>query len=155
MFKQQVSPPNANHIANSVEFRFLLDRCLAAHEAKRPNVADAYARAAEVLLRAEFPHVTNDIARAASKKGQGEVIGALLAQHLTPRSAACAALVLVLRGARKPVVNALTSAFEKHPEFNATIRTLCRRVFEPVQATPWISSVTSHVLFEAAAPHHR
>ncbi|QGZ93330.1 hypothetical protein [Terricaulis silvestris] len=127
--------PTADDVATSLELRFFLDRCFVAHQTRRPDLADIYARAAEAVLRAAFPQLAADIGRTASRKGNGDVIGARLAQHLSARSAAVVATVLTLRGARKPVVQALSAEFGSHPEFVATTKMLCRRVFDPLLAT--------------------
>lgn len=112
----------------SLEFRFTLDRALAAHKAGNVDVADAFAQAAEAILRSSFPQVADDIAHAASRKGPGDLIGCRLVEHLDAASAACVAMVLTLRGARRRVVDVLSLAFRHEPVFNATIALLCERV---------------------------
>lgn len=144
---------SSRETATSIQMRFLVDQSLSARLAGDADVADAFARAAEAILRSSFPQVAADIASAASRKGQGDAIGARLAQHLAPQSAACVAIVLMLRGARKPVVDALSSAFGRDLEFNETIKTLCGRVFASVSspsndAPEWVS-------IEVAASHRR
>lgn len=143
-------------VAASTELRFLLDRCFAAHQANRPELADALARAAEAIMRSSFPEIADDIARAASRKGRGHAIGARLVQHLDAPSAACVAMVLMVRGARKPAVNALVAAFGHHPEFVATTRMLCRRVFDGIPALASSSmTVMERPTIEVAAPAMR
>lgn len=136
--------------------RFVLDRCLAANKVGDRKAADAFARCAQALLEAGYPHLATDMRRAASRKGQGDAIGARLAQHLKSPSAACMALVLLLRGARRPVIDTLRNAYGGDPEFNDTIRLMCRRVFEPVSATlPMPTSPTSTTRSAAFAPPGR
>jgi hypothetical protein len=114
--------------------RFLLDQSLSARVAGDVEVACAFVRAAEALVRSAFPDIAVDLALAASRKGRGNEIGSRLAQHLDAASAACVALVLTLRGSRRPVVDSLRDAFRNEPMFEATMRLLCRRVFEPESA---------------------
>jgi hypothetical protein len=138
-------------VHRSLEFRFLIDRALAANQSHQIDLADAYARAAEGIVKAHFPHLATDIATAASRKGQGAEIGVRLAQHLDPSSAGCVALVLLLRGARKPVINTLASAFRHDPEFDATVKMLCGRVFEP--ASTIAPPELTHVPIEVASAY--
>ena len=102
-----------------------------------------------------MPDVAHSVAKIASRKGAGGEVAQGLASRFTPATAAAVAIIWTLRGARRPAVEALTAAFGDHPDFVATTMRLCRRVFEPVQATPLVSAVTSHAPFEAAAPHRR
>lgn len=136
-------------IAAPTELRFLLDRCFAAHQSNRPELADAFARAAEAILRATFPIIADDIAQAASRKGRGDVIGARLVQRLDAPSAACVAMVLLLRGARRPVIDTITRTFQHDDAFNATVRTLCGRMFGSESQT--VSS-PPNLPMEVAAP---
>lgn len=160
-FETEVGPGSkyrmpTHDFAASTELRLVLDRCFAAHQVDRPELAGAFARAAEVLLRSAFPEIGDDIGRAASRKGRGDAIGARLVQHLDAASAACVALVLTLRGARRPVVDAITRAFQHEPAFNDTIRILCRRAFE-LAPTP-ISKCRSRpaaASIEVGAPSQR
>jgi hypothetical protein len=114
--------------------RFLIDRALAAQQGGDADVADAFARTAEAILRSSFPKVATDIALAASRKGRGDEIGARLVEHLDPASAASVAIVLMLRGARRPVIDVLAASSGRDPEFNETIRRLCGRVFASVSS---------------------
>lgn len=127
--------PTSDGLAASIEFRFTLDRAFAAYNAGQRDLADAFARTAEAILRSAIPRIASDIANAASRKGRGAEIGSRLARRLTPALAACVAIVLLLRGARMPVVNVLSLEFGKHPDFDATVRLLCGRVFESSAST--------------------
>lgn len=149
--------PATDAFVASLEFRFTLDRAFAAYKAGQSDVADAFARTAEAILQSAIPAIASDIAKAASRKGQGAEIGGRLAQHLTPALAACAAIVLLLRGARRPVVDALSAEFGKHPDYGTTVRVLCGRVFESVTltsaiSTPILTAMPALPSIEVAAP---
>lgn len=137
-----------------LEIHFLIDRALASRRRGLRTLSGDFARAAEGILKSSLPHLADDIAAVASCKGKGDVIGGRLAQHLDASSAACLALVLLLRGARKRVVDTLASVFRDDPEFNATIRMLCGRVFEPT-ATAIASQKVGATTIEVAAPRRR
>lgn len=142
--------------ATSPELIFLIDGALSARQRGCFELSDAFARAAEAILRSAFPAIADDIAQAASRKGQGNAIGARLAQHLDAVSAACVAMVLMLRGSRKRVVDVLASAFGAHPEFLATTRMLCQRLLDQMPASLSTSkNMISHPSIEVAAPRIR
>lgn len=147
--------PTANCAATSLQMRFLIDRALAAQQDGDADVAGAFARAAETILRLAFPEIADDLSKAASRKGQGGVIGLRLAQHLDPASAAGVAIVLMLRGARGPVVDALASAFRNKPEFSETIKTLCGPVLERGGASTLAPHSQAPTSIEVGAPRGR
>lgn len=128
-------PNAAADFATSLEFRFVVDRYLAARRVGHDAVAAVYAHAAEDLLITAMPTHANAIASVASRKGDGRSIGSALAQHLSPASAAAVNVVWLLRGARRPAIDALTEAFRNDVEFNDTTRTLCARALEPDATT--------------------
>lgn len=149
--------PTSDPLAASLEFRFTLDRAFAAYKAGQRDVAGAFARAAEAILQSAIPGIASDIANAASRKGRGTETGGRLIRRLTPSLAACAAVVLLLRGARMPVVNALSLEFGEHPDFDVTVRLLCGRVFESVAltsaiSTPILTAMPALPSIEVAAP---
>lgn len=121
--------------ASSLELRFLVDRHLAARRVGQNELAAVYAHAAEGLLTAALPTHAKGITSVASRKGDGRTIGSALAQDLSPASAAAVNVVWLLRGARRPALDALTEAFRDDRVFNDTIRILCARVLSPVAAT--------------------
>ncbi len=125
----------AADIANSLELRFLIDRHLAARRADQTEVASVYAHAAEGLLTATTPAHANAISSVASRKGDGRSIGSALAQQLSPGSAAAVNVIWLIRGARRPAIDALSEAFRDDPVFNDTIRMLCARVLPPAGTT--------------------
>lgn len=118
-----------DEVSCSLEFRFLVDRALAARETGRHDVADVFSRAAEGLLVAALPAVASDVTMIASRKGVGGEIATDLARRLSGMSAAAVNVVWLLRGARLPAVRALSEAFRGDAMFADTIRTLCARVF--------------------------
>jgi hypothetical protein len=127
--------PTANEVTTSLELRFLIDRHLAARHAGHHNVANVYAHAAEGVLTAAMPAHANAIASVASRKGEGRTIGSTLAQRLTPASAAAVNVIWLIRGARRPAIDAMAQAFREDVVFNDTIRTLCARVLPPAAST--------------------
>lgn len=155
-FEKEVGPGSkyrmpTHDFAASTELRFLLDRCFAAHQANRPELAGAFARAAEAILRSALPEIADDIAQAASRKGRGDAIGARLAQHLDALSAGCVALVLLLRGARRPAIDTLTNAFRNDAEFEATVKALCPRAIPAAR----LAHAVPLPQIEVAAPYRR
>lgn len=112
-----------------------MDRALLARQEGKLDVSVAFVRAAEGVLRVDLHHLAADIARVASRQGQGDVIAAGMIPHLTPRAAAAVCVVWMMRGARSPAINTLQQAFGTDPLFNSTIRILCRQVFEPAITT--------------------
>jgi hypothetical protein len=133
----------------------LVDRALTAQQSGRRDMAAVFGRAAQGLLEAAMPDVAHSVAKIASRKGPGCEVAQGLSSRLTPATAAAVATIWTLRGARRPAVKALTAAFGDHPEFVATTKLLCRRVFDPNLPSPSVSPVTSVAPFEAAAPHRR
>lgn len=123
---------NADHdpvVGSHSELTFLIDRALRARQNRQLNVSIVLARAAEGFLRVDLPDIAADIAKIASRKGQGEVIASRMIPHLTPRAAAAVCVVLMIRGARSPAIKALKDSLGLDPAFDETIRILCRRVF--------------------------
>ncbi|MEQ1808313.1 MAG: hypothetical protein ABL889_00200 [Terricaulis sp.] len=110
------------------EVHYLVDRAFEARLAGHPLLANAFARAAEKILRLSYPTVAREIALAAGRKGQGRVLGERLSQYLDARPAACVAVVLMLLEARRTAVSALTEAYSSETAFWSTFRTLCARV---------------------------
>lgn len=125
----------AANIAYSLELRFLIDRHLAARRAGQTERANIYAHAAEGLLTTALPDHANNISSVASRKGDGRSIGSALAQHLSPTSAASVNVVWLIRGARRPAIDALAEAFRNDMVFDDTIRMLCARALPPVAPT--------------------
>lgn len=136
-------------IATSLEFRFLIDRCLAARRDGNLAVANVYAFAAEGLLTRALPDDANNISSVASRKGDGRSIGSALAQHLSPTSAASVNVIWLIRGARRPAIDALSEAFRGDAVFNDTIRLLCARALAP--AAPVVEHVRLPSIEIAAA----
>ncbi|MBX3429731.1 MAG: hypothetical protein KF779_09130 [Hyphomonadaceae bacterium] len=130
----------SEEVIASIEFRFLIDGHLAARRAGQTEQANIYAHAAEGLVATALPDHADAIASVASRKGDGRSIGSALAQCLSPASAAAVCIVWLIRGARRPAIDALSEAFRDDSEFVATVKMLCRRVFEP---TPVTSSTLS------------
>lgn len=120
--------PGAAETAHSLELRFLVDRHLAARRAGQSEIAGVYAHAAEGVLTAAMPAHANAIASVASRKGDGRSIGSALAQSLSPASAAAVNVIWLLRGARRPAIDALTEAFRNDAVFIDTFQMLCARV---------------------------
>lgn len=134
----------------------IVDRALLARRLGLHGLAVVLAHAAEGVLTAALPMHANAIASVASRKGDGRSIGSALAQCLSPATAAVVNVIWLLRGARRPAMDALAKAFGDQPEFVATAKMLCRRVFESAPATlPMSSSPTSATRCEAFAPPGR
>lgn len=138
-------------ITASLELRFLVDRHLAARRVGQGDIASVYAHAAEGLLTAALPTHANAIASVASRKGDGRSIGSALAQRLSPASAAAVNLIWLIRGARRPAIDALAEAFRDDVVFNDTIRTLCARALAPAAPT----EAAKPAPIEVAASHRR
>lgn len=138
-------------ISNSIELRFLIDRCLAARRVGEADVANIYAHAAEGLLTTALPDHADDISSVASRKGVGRFIGSALAQSLWPAEAAAIGVIWLLRGARRPAIDALAEAFQNDPVFNDTVRMLCSRALPPVVAT----EASTALPIETAAAYRR
>ncbi len=136
--------------------QIIVDRALLARRLGLHALAVVLAHAAEGLLTTGLPTHANAIASVASRKGDGRSIGSALAQCLSPAMAATVNVIWLLRGARRPAIDALAEAFGDDPEFVATAKMLCRRVFEPIPATlPMSWSPTSTTRCEAFAPPGR
>lgn len=153
-----VCSSNADEVITSLELHFLIDRHLAARRAGHHDMASVYGHAAQGLLAATMPAHADAIASVASRKGEGRSIGSALAQTMSPALAAAVCTVWLIRGARRPAIDALASAFGNDPAFLATVKMLCRRVFEtvPMTTSPTPSPPTSSTAsFEAFAPPGR
>jgi hypothetical protein len=134
----------------------IVDRALLARRLGLNGLAAVLAHAAEGVLMAALPMHAHAIASVASRKGDGRSIGSALAQCLSPATAAAVNVIWLLRGARRPAIDGLSEAFGDHPDFVATAKMLCRRVFESAPATlPMSSSPTSATRCEAFAPPGR
>lgn len=107
----------------------LIDRSLASHEQGHPTLARAYACAGETLLRYVFLDRAASISKACSRKGRGTELGYELADRLCSTCIACIAVVLLLRGARRPVLVALASRITSVWNYENTVMRLCRRAF--------------------------
>jgi hypothetical protein len=131
----------------------LVDRTLSTRRAGRSDLADVFVRAAEGLIATALPAHADAIASIASRKGDGRSIGSALAQHLSPASAAAVNVIWLLRGARRPAIDALAEAFRDDPIFNDTIRVLCARAFPPESppAPSMVEDVRPPVVETAAA----
>lgn len=116
--------------APSLELRFLIDRALHAHAHRQPDQADAFAKCAERLIRTTLPAIADDISQISSRKGDGHAIAARLLAHLTARTAAEVASVLLLRRCRRPVLDAISKAFGGDPVFAQTVAVLCGRAVQ-------------------------
>lgn len=143
--------PAAADIASSLELRFLIDRHLAARRIGQDEIARVYAHAAEGLLTTAMPAHGDAIASVASRKGDGHSIGCALAQRLSPASAAAVNVVWLIRGARRPAINALAEAFRDNVVFNDMIKTLCARALPPAAR----ADVTETAPIEMAAAYRR
>ena len=154
------TPPGVNirmttkdaNAATSLELHFLIDRHLAARRVGQTEQAAVYARAAEGLIAASLPEHAEAISSVASRKGDGRLIGRALALKLTSVSAAAVNVIWLIRGARRPAINALAEAFRDDVVFSETIRMLCAR------ALPAAIPIGEHVRSpptEIAAPYRR
>lgn len=124
--------PSEDIAATSLELRFLIDRHLAARRIGQNEIANVYGHAAEGLLTTALPAHAKAIATVASRKGDGHSIASALAQSLTPASAAAVNVIWLIRGARRPAIDALTNAFRENAVFSGTVRMLCARALPPV-----------------------
>lgn len=119
---------NGDDVAQSIEFKFLIDRAIVARQSGRFDVAEAFGRAAERLFEAGAPDLASDIAMIASRKGAGAVVARTLADRLSPVSAAAVAAIWLLRGARRPALRSLAGAFGDDETFRHAFYDLCRRL---------------------------
>lgn len=116
--------------ADAFQFvRSSIDSCLAAHERGQPNLAAGYARCAETILRFVFSERADDLAMACSRKGDGNSLGETLATGLCPACIAIISTVLLLRGARRPVLHALSVRIDDRERYERFVRALCWRAF--------------------------
>lgn len=142
---------NADDAARSLEFRFLVDRAIAARQLGHPDAADAFVRAAERLLETAMKDVAYEVSKIASRKGVGAHTALALAPRLSPVQAAAVTTIWLLRGARRPAIEALSGAFRQNPTFNEMMKVLCARAVPPVQRPFEFPSPQ----VEVAAPHRR
>lgn len=119
---------NGDDVVQSLEFRFLVDRAIAASRSGHPATTDLFVRAAERLLTASLPYAARDISLIASRKVAGAAAALSLVKRLTPMQAAAVALIWILRGARKPALQGLAEAFRGDEAFGHALRRLCPRV---------------------------
>lgn len=133
----------------SLELRFLVDRAIHFKCSGRPDLAEAFVRAAEALVRSSLPEVAHAIALVASRKGQGETIAVRMIPFLSPTAAAAVFVIWSFRGARQPAIRRLVDAFAAHPAYSETVRLLCHRLFT-VKTRP-----TSIPAIEVASPRSR
>ena len=113
------------------ELDALVDRLIFFYQARKLPVAEAYSRCAEALLVHMYAPAADAISLAASRKGMGDVLANKIVPHLDGAGAAAAVTILMFRGARRPVVTAISNAFTANPEFHQVQRRLCRRVLRP------------------------
>lgn len=111
--------------------RFLIDQTLAAHERRQPHFAKGYARCAEALLCCVFADRASSISKACSRKGQGQQLAEDLAKALCHECIALVSTVLLLRGARRPVVTALALRTGGSTRYEQFVMGLCWRAFHP------------------------
>lgn len=144
MLSEDVAP-------TSLELRFLIDRHLAARRAGQNQLAGVYARAAEGLITTALSDHGEAIASVASRKGDGHLIASALAQRLSPTAAAAVNVIWLIRGARRPAIDAMAEAFRDDPMFNVMIRMLCARALSPALSTEPVKVEP----FETAAAYRR
>lgn len=147
--------PTTNDFATSIELRYLVDRALAARQAGRRDVADIFGRAAQGLLEVSMPDLAHDVSRIASRKGEGCAVASKLALRVTPTAAAAVMIAWTLRGARQRAIQTLCDAFRHEPEFDQTVKLLCRRVLEPTPVPAPPSSPPKLASIEVGAPQLR
>lgn len=111
------------------ELRDILGRFAIAHRRGDRRVASAFAKCAEELLCVGYPAAANAISLAAARKGGGVVLSRQIVPHIDPAGAALAMIVLMFRGARQPVVRAISEQFVGDADFEAAQRRLCDRIF--------------------------
>lgn len=119
---------NADDVVRSLEFRFMVDRAVAAWLLGRPDVAAAFVRAAERLFEVAVPDLALDVSMIASRKGVGRIVAGRLANRLTPTQAAAVMIIWKLRGARRTALQRLTEAFRGNMAFSYALRALCPRL---------------------------
>ena len=142
---------NGDDAVRSLEMRFLFDRAFAASRLGRPDIADLFVRAAERLLGVASPAIARAVSLISSRKGTGQTVAASLINRINPTQAAAVAVIWLIRGARRPAIDALAQAFRDDPVFNDTMRILCARALPPVSAT----EATKVVPIETAAAYRR
>ena len=141
---------NGEDVNRSLEFRFLVDRAILALRSGRPDLTDVFVRAAERLLGVSHSAISTDVSLIASRKGAGSNIATDLVKRLTAAQAAAVTTVWLLRGARRPAIDTLASAFRHVPAYDDTLRLLWAGVL-PVNN----SSNCVPAQMEVAAPHRR
>lgn len=109
----------------------VLDRLIIAHRRGHRSVASAFAKCAEELLCSAYPAAAAAISSAASRKGSGSILAGQIVPYLDAAGAAAVVVVLMLRGARRPVVRAISEVFAGDMNFGNAQRILCRRMLEP------------------------
>lgn len=142
---------DGTYAVTSLELRFLVDRHLVARRIGQREMASVYAHAAEGLLTATMPAHATAIASVASRKGDGHLIASALAQRLSPTAAAAVNVIWLIRGARRPAIDAMAEAFRDDPMFNDMIRMLCARALSPALSTEPVKVEP----FETAAAYRR
>lgn len=80
-------------VVRSLEFRYAIDRAVAAQQAGRADVADIFVRAAERLFGIALPDLARDVSMIASRKGVGRTVAGNLAGRLSPTSAAALMII--------------------------------------------------------------
>lgn len=138
---------NADELAASLEFRFLIDRALAARKLQRTKASDAFARTAEMLVREALPEIGAEVGRIASRKGEGADVARRIGPCLSPRTAAAVWIVWILRGARTSATTALFENFRRDHQF-------CMMV-AAFTSCPQSSSDQPVISFETGSPPTR
>lgn len=143
-------PTGANAELISVELCFLFDRAIDARQRRKVCLSDVFVRAAEGLIRASLPNLSQDIGMVASRKGVGDQIAPRIAQGVTPTAAGAIFVLWMFRGARQPALCVLVERFGNHPDYQDAVRLLCHRLF-----TAQAKSTSIPIAIEVAAPHAR
>lgn len=115
-------------VVRSLEFRYAVDRAVAARQAGRTDVADIFVRTAQRLFGAALPDLARDDSMIASRKGVGRTVAGSLASRLSPTSAAAVMIIWTLRGARRTALQGLTEAFRGDEAFRHALIALCPRL---------------------------
>lgn len=115
-------------VVRSLEFRYAINRAVAARQAGRADVVDIFVRTAERLFGAASPDLARDVSMIASRKGVGRTVAESLAGRLSPTSAAAVMIIWTLRGAGGTALQGLTEAFRGDEAFSLALRALCSRL---------------------------
>lgn len=115
-------------VFGSLEFRYAIDRAVAARQAGRADVADIFIRTAERLFGAALPDLAREVSMIASRKGAGRTVAGSLAGRMSPTSAAALMIIWTLRGARRTALQRLTEAFGGDEAFSHALKALCPRL---------------------------